>query len=422
MFLILPMRSDALLRRWPVCTMALIAVSLAVWAMTLVREREVQQRLPPLAEEAATLLSEHPELEPDVELGYLLATHKRAAWRVTHPSRGVAPGRGVAEARQRLAELSAQSEAVRGTDLRWRLAYGRQNEGAVRLVMSQFTHSSWGHLLGNAWFLWVLGIALEDRLGRLVHLGLYLAGGATAGYLHRLASPVPGIGASGAIAAVMGAFAVLLPTTRIQVRVAALVPVPVSVSGRFGSIVRLTPLPLGLAWLRLPTPAWLVLFSWGGLELWRAATVTGSGIAHWAHAGGFGFGVVVAVVLRLSGWDSRLDRAVEDAGAQQQGPRLLEASAMIDQGKPGVAIVRLRALLANPAYSPIDVHLELLRAALAAGSRRDELASRAALLELYLDSDGPTRELLEETRSRGLAGELPAHLLRRLEGGPAKVG
>lgn len=65
MFLILPTRSDALLRRWPVCTLALIAMSLAVWAMTLVCEREVQQRSALIAEEAATVLSEHPELSPD---------------------------------------------------------------------------------------------------------------------------------------------------------------------------------------------------------------------------------------------------------------------------------------------------------------------------------------------------------------------
>jgi membrane associated rhomboid family serine protease len=415
MFLILPTRSDALLRRWPVCTLALIAVSLAVWAMTLVCEREVRQRSSRIAEDVATVLSEHPELSPDVELGRLLARHRRAAWRVRHPAASAAPEWGTAEARRRLAELSAQSEAVHATDLRWRFAYGREKDDLVRLVMSQFTHASWAHLLGNAWFLWVLGIALEDRLGRLVHLSLYLVGGATAGYLHRLASPLPGIGASGAIAAVMGAFAVLLPTTRIHLRVAALVPVPVSVSGRYGTIVRLTPLPLGLAWLRLPTPAWLVLFAWGALELWNAATELQSPVAHWAHAGGFAFGVVVAVLLRLTGGDTRLDRAVDDAGAHQQGPKLLEASALIDQGKPGVAILRLRALSADPGYSPIDVHLELLRAALAAGSRRDELASRAALLLLYLDGGGPARELFEETRSRGLAAELPPGLLRRLE-------
>ena len=145
-----------------------------------------------------------------------------------------------------------------------------------------------------------------------------------------------------------------------------------------------------------------------------SATETHSSIGHWAHAGGFGFGALVALLMRLCGLDARLERAVDDGGALLQSSTLLEASALIDAGKPGVAILRLRQLASDPRVSPIDVHLELLRAAERAGSRKDELLARSTLLDLYWKSGGPVQDLLEETRSRGLEGELSADLRARL--------
>jgi hypothetical protein len=129
--------------------------------------------------------------------------------------------------------------------------------------------------------------------------------------------------------------------------------------------------------------------------------------------------VIVAVMLRLTGFDERLDQAVDEHGAKLQDARLLAASALIDQGKPGVAIMRLRQLLGDPKISPIDVQLELLRAAESAGSKLDELSARRALLELYLQSGGPVRLLWAETRARGFEAEISPELRARLDKHPA---
>jgi len=87
------------------------------------------------------------------------------------------------------------------------------------LFSSMFLHGGWLHLLGNMWTLWIFGDNVEDRLGRVRYLGLYLAGGLAAALLHiftNAGSGVPTIGASGAIAAVMGAYFRFYPHARIQ--------------------------------------------------------------------------------------------------------------------------------------------------------------------------------------------------------------
>ena len=84
------------------------------------------------------------------------------------------------------------------------------------LFTAAFLHGGWMHLLGNMVFLWVFGPSVENRFGRVGFLGFYLAGAAISGGAHALIEPMPAIGASGAIAAVTGAFIVLFPQTRIR--------------------------------------------------------------------------------------------------------------------------------------------------------------------------------------------------------------
>jgi membrane associated rhomboid family serine protease len=416
MFLVLPIRSDVQLRRWPVWTMVLIGLNALVWAATLWREHELERQLPAVAQEAAEILGDNPELQPSEELAYLIASHPRAHWRLRNPPSSGARGSAPPRAARELEAVEARASALLSSDLRHELAFGRGQADAFHAISSIFTHGSWGHLLFNAWFLWLTGIALEDKLGRIVYPIFYVAGGVVAGICQMLASSLPGIGASGAIAAVMGAFAMLLPLSRVYLRVVTLVPAPVTIHGRFGSVIRLLSFPpLSLAWLKIWLPAFLVLGLWGGVELWSGATTVASGVGHFAHAGGFGFGLVIAALLRVFGLDARLEQAIERQGSVVQNPALLAASELIDAGKPGVAIVRLRRLLEDSSVSPIDVQLELLRAAERANSRRDELAARVALLELYLRSSGPVAELFGETRAKGLDSELPAELRVRID-------
>lgn len=136
-------------------------------------------------------------------------------------------------------------------------------------VISMFLHGSWAHLLGNGLFLWVFGNNIEDVTGWGRFLAFYLACGLAAAATHVMldpASPVPTVGASGAISGVMGAYLVLYPRVRVRML--------------FGLFV-------------VPMPAWIVLLWYFGLQvlvglpqIGRAGELTG-GIAVWAHIGGF---------------------------------------------------------------------------------------------------------------------------------------
>jgi membrane associated rhomboid family serine protease len=148
----------------------------------------------------------------------------------------------------------------------------------LSILVSMFLHGGWLHLGGNMLFLWVFGNNVEDKLGWFFYLLLYLAGGAVAMLAQVASDPsstVPVIGASGAIATVMGAYLVWFPRARV-----------------------LTVL-LVLFFLPFELPAWLVLTVWFFLQFFTGA---GSGVAWVAHVGGFVFGVLIAALLRNSEW------------------------------------------------------------------------------------------------------------------------
>jgi membrane associated rhomboid family serine protease len=138
---------------------------------------------------------------------------------------------------------------------------------------SMFMHGSWGHLLGNMWFLWVFGNNVEDSMGYPRFVLFYLlcgVGAAAAQIVANPGSPVPMVGASGAISGIMGAYAVLYP--RVQVNTAIFLII-------IFRIVRL--------------PAWVMLGYWFLLQIVPAATGVDAGTAFWAHVGGFVAGVVL---------------------------------------------------------------------------------------------------------------------------------
>jgi membrane associated rhomboid family serine protease len=146
----------------------------------------------------------------------------------------------------------------------------------VPLLTSMFVHASWGHLIFNMWALYIFGDNVEDYLGHFRYLLFYLLSGLAASLFHILMNPnstVPSVGASGAIAGVMGAYFVLFPSARVLTWLFFIV----------------------FIWL----PAWVVLGFWFvGQFLSGAATsiayssqTSGGGIAFWAHVGGFVAGI-----------------------------------------------------------------------------------------------------------------------------------
>ena len=158
---------------------------------------------------------------------------------------------------------------------------------AVTLFTSTFLHGGWAHLIGNMWYLWIFGDNVEDRLGHVRFLLFYLAAGIVAGLVQWFVTPasrLPTVGASGAIAGVLGAYAVAFP----RARVITLVPV--------FFIIQIMALP-ALVVLGL----WFVLqFFSGALSLAAAGAPGGEwsgGIAFWAHIGGFAFGALAMMLL-----------------------------------------------------------------------------------------------------------------------------
>ncbi len=158
-------------------------------------------------------------------------------------------------------------------------------EGHHTLITSMFLHAGFMHIAGNMLFLWIFGDNLEDEMGPALFLGFYLMGGLLATLAQYYVAPysnTPVVGASGAIAAVMGGYLLLYPKARVDVLIFIIVFVRV-----------------------ITIPAWAMLGVWFGLQLLNGVSQWGgsSGVAHWAHAGGFVAGVVLAmpVWMRLGG-------------------------------------------------------------------------------------------------------------------------
>jgi membrane associated rhomboid family serine protease len=146
----------------------------------------------------------------------------------------------------------------------------------LHLLTSMFLHGSWMHLLGNMWFLWLFGNNVEDSMGRLRFLVFYLICGLTAAFGQIITnpnSPVPMVGASGAISGVMGGYLILYPRVRV-----------------------FTLVTLGFFITSVALPAWVMLGYWFVIQFFSGLVSfagEGGGVAFWAHIGGFVAGVVL---------------------------------------------------------------------------------------------------------------------------------
>lgn len=153
---------------------------------------------------------------------------------------------------------------------------------ARAILTSMFMHAGVAHLLGNMLYLWIFGDNVEDALGHLRYLLFYLAGGFVASFAHILLYPtstIPTVGASGAIAGVLGAYLLIYPNRRV-----------------------VTLIPLGFFIRLARIPAVFVLGIWFLLQLFEGTLALGAvevgGVAFWAHIGGFVFGMLFGPLLR----------------------------------------------------------------------------------------------------------------------------
>ncbi len=213
---------------------------------------------------------------PVVTLGLIAACFVAFAWQLGLLASGGQP----------LLEAFLRDHGVVPADLASAAGGGRLvSEPVLDLLTSQFLHVGWLHLLANMAYLWIFGNNIEDRLGRPGFLAFYLAAGVAAGLTQVLidpASSIPLVGASGAIAATLGAYLVLFPAARIL------------------SLVFLV-----FFYQLIQVPAVIVLGFWFILQLIDGVASLGTtaegGVAFFAHIGGFVAGLLVGAGLRVLG-------------------------------------------------------------------------------------------------------------------------
>ncbi len=154
------------------------------------------------------------------------------------------------------------------------------------LITSMFLHGGWLHIIGNMWFLWIYGDNVEDVLGHGQYLLFYLLCGIAAAITQVFITPdsrIPTIGASGAIAGVMGAYLVKFPHSRI-----------------------VTLLPIFIFWTTVEIPAVFILMYWFVIQLFSGATsiayarMSQGGVAWFAHVGGFLMGILLIFLMKTS--------------------------------------------------------------------------------------------------------------------------
>ncbi len=143
--------------------------------------------------------------------------------------------------------------------------------GMLPVLTSMFLHGGWMHLIGNMWFLWIFGDNVEDELGHGIFLLFYVCCGVIAAVAQFLSEPgsyIPMVGASGAIAGVMGAYLIRFPRSRVTVL-----------------------LPIIIIWTTVQLPAFLMLTYWLAIQVLSGTGGAAGGVAWWAHIGGFAAGV-----------------------------------------------------------------------------------------------------------------------------------
>jgi membrane associated rhomboid family serine protease len=337
--MILPVGHDqGELRRWPVVSFAVIGLCALVAVTQPGPDRAALRSAGEDITAAITYYFDNPDLDlaprAQVLLDQLLAREDpdvRREIRRRLDEAGSQP-RGDREGRQAILDkYVAGWWAVVSTSPVWRWGLIPADIKPAALLTYMFVHSGWLHLLSNLLILYLAGPFIEDVWGRGVFGAFYAIGGVVAALLFALqerSMAAPLVGASGAIAGVMGAFLVRYPTAKIKF-LWVLPPRPFTFSVR----------------------AWIVLSLWFASELMSARAATRSAIgatqvAYWAHVWGFAFGVAVAGVLRAFRLEDRLlFEAIERKREANEQPVLHQVEQMLKRGQQREAAQLLAAAL-----------------------------------------------------------------------------
>ncbi len=411
--MLIPLRHENMQgRRWPVITIGLIALNTLIFLGT---HGTIEQQGPELAQvklHALMLAAQHPELnEPEnvQKLATTIQTRSPNLWKaLKNPNRDL---QDAWDARMRLEEdqaalqeqmdsLASRYTELESSSIEGKYAFVPGHASATAYLTANFLHGGWLHLIGNMWFLWLAGILLEDTWGRLIYPAFYMIAGALALQVHAMANPgslTPTIGASGAVAGLMGAFLVRFPTTKIEM----------------GWL-------LSFRFYRFKAPAYWLLPLWLFIEVFYGSLFGQiSGVAHWAHVGGFVFGALIAVGVRKSGLEHIAEQGIQEKISWVSHPLLADASEQIEKGQLDAAETNLKKLLQEKPDS-LDAYRMLQQIY---WRKNDQPAHRDAMQKLLLlelkgeDIEGAAQTYQEFKNAGG--EKLPAaawlELCRKLE-------
>jgi membrane associated rhomboid family serine protease len=248
----IPLRDDNPTRHVPIVTLAIIALNFLaflIWEPTFGTQQQQQT---------------------------FFFCNAEIPWEVTHQT---TLGEGGPEAQRVLADQLKEGTEEAAQDQRFLAEHCGKKVWWESIFVAMFLHGGWLHILGNMLFLWIFGNNVEDKLGVIGFPLFYLAAGVAASIAQLAISPnsiVPNLGASGAIAGVLGAYLVMVPRRRVLTLI----------------------IFFFITWVYLP--AYVVLGLWFVLQLFSGVgelgtrVNSGGGVAFWAHIGGFTFGTVMA--------------------------------------------------------------------------------------------------------------------------------
>jgi membrane associated rhomboid family serine protease len=372
--MLIPLRHENMQgRRWPVITFGIIALNVIVFLGT---HATIDRQGPEFGQVKVHLIllaAMHPEAKIQgkaQEFITTVQTKNPSLWKeAQNQNRDVhdawdASMRMMADEHPELVQeemdsLSTRYAELESTSLVTKYAFIPEHPTVLSLITANFLHGGWLHLIGNMWFLWLAGAVLEDTWGRLIYPAFYMIAGMLALQVHAMVnagSLTPTIGASGAIAGLMGAFLVRFPTTKIEMG--------------WLFIYRFYRFKMAAYWL---LPLWLVTEIFYGSMFGQS-----SGVAHWAHVGGFAFGALIAIAVQKSGLEHMAEKGIQEKISWVSHPLLAEASEQMESGQLDLAAASLQKLLLEKPDS-VDAYRMLQRIY---WQKNDLPAQRDALMKL----------------------------------------
>jgi membrane associated rhomboid family serine protease len=383
--MLIPLRHGQMsARRWPVVTFALIAINVVAFvATTGVIDRD-STKAEDLIVRLVILAAAHPEVQrsplaekfltgfqhDNPEVWAEVSTHPATATQsLSQTDSELSPGDDPAELQREMQSIDKGLKDLTATSFTWKYAFIAGDRNLIGYLTSNFLHGGWLHLIGNMWFLWLAGFILEDVWGRPLYIAFYLIAGIAATQLQAWSNPgsmIPQLGASGAVAGLMGAFLVRFP--RMKIHMAWLF------------MWRLIRFDASAYWL---LPLWLLVEIFSG-SIWGSS----EGVAHWAHVGGFVFGAAVAVAIRHSGLEQKANVAIEKRVNLLNDPEIRQAMGMIDREEFAGAAGLLEAYVnSNP--ESIDGWSLLCQTYRRKGDKAGYFAALTRVCEIHLQQREP---------------------------------